>query len=94
MHLAHLIPLLALAAAAPSKRAEPAPLLSPGKEAKVIPGRYIVKMKDHVGASVLSDVVQSLAAEPDQTYHHLFKGFATKLDEAGLKALREHPDVS
>ncbi|KAG6016052.1 hypothetical protein E4U54_002415 [Claviceps lovelessii] len=93
MHLARLLPLLTLAAATPSKRAEPAPLLSHGKDAKIIPGKYIVKLKDHVDASGFSSVVESLAAKPEQTYDSVFKGFATTLDEAGLKSLREHPDV-
>ncbi|KAG5942310.1 hypothetical protein E4U53_007259 [Claviceps sorghi] len=93
MHLAHLLPLLSLAAAAPSKRAEPAPLLAPGENAKVIPGKYIVKLKDHADASGLGDVVNSLADKPEQTYDGVFKGFAAKLDEAGLEALRGHPDI-
>ncbi|KAG5930360.1 hypothetical protein E4U42_001875, partial [Claviceps africana] len=93
MHLARLLPLLTLAAAASSKRAEPAPLHAPVEDAKVIAGKYIVKLKDHAGASGLSDVVKSLAEKPEQTYDGVFKGFAAKLDEAGLKALREHPDV-
>ncbi|KAG5984610.1 hypothetical protein E4U55_004052 [Claviceps digitariae] len=93
MHISHLLPLLTLAAAAPSKRAEPAPLLVPGENAKVIPGKYIVKLKDHVDASGLSGVVTSLGGDPEHTYDSVFKGFATTLDDAGLKALREHPDI-
>nr|AAB62277.2 protease [Epichloe typhina subsp. poae] len=93
MHLARLLPLLALAAAAPALRDAPAELLTPSDNSTVIPGKYIVKMKDDVGASGFSDVVKSLAAEPHLTYDSIFRGFATELDEAGLKALREHPDV-
>ncbi|QPH15795.1 hypothetical protein C2857_000292 [Epichloe festucae Fl1] len=93
MHLARLLPLLALAAAAPALRDAPAELLTPSDNSTVIPGKYIVKMKDSVGASGFSGVVKSLAAEPHLTYDSIFRGFATELDEAGLKALREHPDV-
>ncbi|KAG6008102.1 hypothetical protein E4U21_004984 [Claviceps maximensis] len=94
MHLSSLLPLLVLAAASPAKKAEPAALLAPGENAKVIAGKYIVKLKDHVDASGLSGVVKSLlAGEPEQTYDGVFKGFATTLDEAGLKSLQEHPDI-
>jgi len=93
MYLARLLPLLALAAAAPALRDGLAELLIPSDNSTVIPGKYIVKLKDSVGASGFSDVVKSLAAEPHLTYDSIFRGFATELDEAGLKALREHPDV-
>ncbi|GAB0136708.1 putative subtilisin-like protease [Epichloe bromicola] len=93
MHLARLLPLLALAAAAPALRDGLAELLIPDDNSTVIPGKYIVKLKDSVGASGSSDVVKTLATEPHLTYDSIFKGFATELDEAGLQALREHPDV-
>lgn len=95
MRLSTLLPLLPIVAAAPAtKRAEPAPLLVPRDNSTVIHGKYIVKMKSHAGSSLLNNVMDLFPGDAHHVYNNLFKGFAANLDEAGLKALRDHPDVS
>lgn len=86
--------LLPLAFAAPARRAEPAPLLKP-RGAKLIEGKFIVKMKDEISASVLDEAMTTFEGEADQVWDVPgFKGFASTLDDAAIQTLQNHPDVS
>lgn len=81
----------AAATTTPARTTEPgvAALLTPDN-ARVIPGRYIVKMRE--GAEV------SVAAAAYDTLHSYtasgFKGFAAVLSAEELEAVRRDPDVS
>ncbi|POR37767.1 Subtilase serine protease [Tolypocladium paradoxum] len=93
MRLSALVALLPLAAAAPARRAEPAPLLVPGGDAQLIADKFIVKFRDGSALSVVEDALRSLAGEADHVYSNLLSGFSATLDKATLDALRDHPDV-
>lgn len=96
--LATLLALLPLALAAPAlpKRDAPAPLIR-SRNAQLIPGKYIVKMKDEVTTASLQDFINDVAdsASVDHVYKasSAFRGFAGRLDAQSLAALRDHPDV-
>ncbi|CAM1505947.1 Fc.00g115840.m01.CDS01 [Cosmosporella sp. VM-42] len=92
MHVLSILTLSSLALAAPAihERAEPAALLMPrGANAKVIPGRYIVKMKD--GAEIARTAKTYKARH---TYgSRKFKGFAAALSDTELEEIRKNPHV-
>ena len=95
MRLSILLGLLPMVLAAPAKRSEPAPLLTPRSEAEsLIADKYIVKFKD---ASALSALENALSILPEDDVEHVFKntfrGFSGHLDEETLNVLRDHPDV-
>ncbi|CAK7238407.1 hypothetical protein SEUCBS140593_010657 [Sporothrix eucalyptigena] len=97
MHsLAALLAFLPLALAAPAlpKRDSPAPLIR-NTEAKLIPNKYIVKMKDGLSTASLQDAIKSTTAQVDHVYQASpsFRGFALHLNAQGLDDLRNHPDV-
>ncbi len=95
MHAISLLTLLPLVLAAPAntRRAEPAPLLRP-RGAELIPGQYIVKLKDGVSTASLDDTLSILPGEAKHVYTAAgFTGFASKLDKATLEAVQNHPDV-
>jgi hypothetical protein len=88
-----LLALLPIVMAAPSKRAFPAPVLVP-RDAQLVEGKYIIKMKSGAGSSSVSSAISSIAADADQTYTHSFKGFAASLSPQELEKLRNDPNVS
>ncbi|KAM5361425.1 hypothetical protein ACJZ2D_013115 [Fusarium nematophilum] len=92
MRTATLLPLLPLALAAPTKRAEPAPILRP-RGVQLVDGKYIVKMKTGVQAASVSSAVSSIEADADYTYENSFRGFAASLSDKELKNLQDDPNV-
>ncbi|KAJ3521368.1 hypothetical protein NM208_g13321 [Fusarium decemcellulare] len=92
MRSATLLALLPLAFAAPSKRAEPAPILRP-RGSKLVDGKFIVKMKSGVQTASVSTAVSSIEADADYTYSKSFTGFAASLKEGELEKLRNDPNV-
>lgn len=93
MRTATLLALLPLAFAAPSKRAEPAPVLRP-RGVQLVDGKYIVKMKSGVRATSVSSAVSSIEADADYTYSKSFNGFAATLKEDEIEKLKHDPNVS
>lgn len=93
MRLSALLAVLPLVAAAPAKRAEPAPLLVPRGDAQLIADKYIVKFRDGSALSTLEDALKALTGEADHVYSNVFSGFSATLDKAALDTLRDHPDV-
>ncbi|KIH89792.1 proteinase T precursor [Sporothrix brasiliensis 5110] len=87
---------VALAAPALPKRDSPAPLIR-SRNANLIPGKYIVKMKDGIPAATLQDAIDTAdSAQVDHVYKAdgaSFRGFALRLDSQGLANLRDHPGV-
>ncbi|KPM34788.1 Cuticle-degrading protease [Neonectria ditissima] len=92
MRTATLLALLPLALAAPSRRAEPAPVLRP-RGVKLVDGKYIVKMKSGVNTASVSTAVSSIQADADYTYSSSFDGFAASLSGSELEKLRNDPNV-
>ncbi|POR39763.1 Cuticle-degrading protease [Tolypocladium paradoxum] len=92
MRAATLLALLPLAIAAPAKRASPAPVIVP-RNAQLVEGKYIVKMKDQVKSESMHAAIEDIAANADYTYSHSFNGFAASLSDEELKNLRDNPDV-
>ncbi|RYP54759.1 hypothetical protein DL769_010297 [Monosporascus sp. CRB-8-3] len=93
MRTAAILSLLPLAFAAPAKRAEPAPLLKP-RGVDLIEGKFIVKMKDQITASVLDETVSTFQKDAEHVWNVPgFKGFAAALDDAAVEQLQNHPDV-
>jgi subtilisin family serine protease len=77
-----LIPVLAAAALLPAA----------GAVAQVVPGRYIVVLKDT--APHASDVAAAHRVVPTSVYTHALKGFAAELPDAAVKALAKNPHVA
>ncbi|GAW24938.1 hypothetical protein ANO14919_145340 [Xylariales sp. No.14919] len=93
MRSAALLAALPLALAAPSKRASPAPLLKP-RNADVIEGKYIVKMKSGAGIKVLEAHKGLVSSKVDYTYNsHKFFGFAASMTAEEVENLQNMPDV-
>ncbi|KND91783.1 Cuticle-degrading protease [Tolypocladium ophioglossoides CBS 100239] len=92
MRAATLLALLPLAIAAPSKRASPAPVIVL-RNAQLVEGKFIIKMKDQVKTTSVSTAVEGIAANADYTYSHSFNGFAASLSPEELEKLRGNPDV-
>ncbi|KAK9775386.1 putative Cuticle-degrading protease [Seiridium cardinale] len=94
---AAILSLLPLAFAAPAtKRAGgPAPLLKPRDVGdNLIPGQYIVKMKEGMQVSSVDDALNLFAGDAEHEWKTgEFKGFAAKLDDVALDAIANHPDV-
>jgi hypothetical protein len=95
MHVSLLLSLLPAVLAAPkAKRSEPAPLIVPrGDPADLIPGQYIVKLRDDSPFSVLDDAMRLFPNDADQIYNGTFNGFAAKLSESDVEALRDDINV-
>ncbi len=90
-----LLSLLPLALAAPTvKRDQPAPILRT-RNAELIDGKYIVKMKEGMSTATLETALDVVpGSEVDHVYNTPgFRGFAISLDAKGLEALQNHPDV-
>ena len=94
MYAIALLSLLPLALAAPAPIAEPAPIIEP-RGAAVIPGKYIVKLKEGVSEDALTATIGKLGSfKTDHVYKAgSFKGFASKLDAATLEVLQNDPRV-
>ncbi|KAH9983982.1 hypothetical protein F4779DRAFT_624488, partial [Xylariaceae sp. FL0662B] len=92
MRSAAFLSLLSLAFAAPTKRAEPAPLLKP-RGSQLIEGKYIVKLYDNSAISALEDTMSIFTADADHVYNvEGFKGFAASLTAEDLETIKSHPD--
>lgn len=63
--------------------------------AQLIPGRYIVKLKDGASESALQNAIKQLkSSRADHVYRAgRFKGFAAKLSPQVLDAVSKLPDV-
>ncbi|XWW96256.1 hypothetical protein V2A60_004229 [Cordyceps javanica] len=92
MRSSTLLALLPLAFAAPATRSGSAPVLVP-RGAKVIEGKYIVKMKDNVDAGARVSMISSIAADADHTYSSSFHGFSASLTPEELEKLKNDPSV-
>ncbi len=92
MRSSTLLALLPFAFAAPATRSGPAPILVP-RGAKVIDGKYIVKMKDSVGAKAMDSAISSISANADHTYTS-FNGFSASLTTEEVEKLKNDPSVS
>lgn len=86
-----LIP-LAVVASPTQERNGLAPLHVPSGDP--ITGSYIVKFRDGIAASSMSDQLQSVISSADHIYSDLFQGFAGKLDAKTLRDLRRNANVS
>jgi len=93
-----LVPLLALAAACSSD--QPNPLATPAAPAAAKAGRYIVVMKSgtfagprHSISASISRVAGEQAVAPDFVYSTALQGFAARLTDPQLAALRADPRV-
>lgn len=86
--------MLALAAAIAASAVALAPLHEHlGSSARIVPGKFIVKMKDDVSQAA-SNEVESLMGSVDYVYNVTpFKAFTGRLSLAALDSLREHPGV-
>ncbi|KAK1985826.1 subtilase [Colletotrichum cereale] len=95
MHAATLLALLPLAAvAAPSKRAQPAPLIKP-RGATLVAGKYIVRLKNEAKTSALQSVMSTFSADADHVYNfgNALRGFASSLNATEIEKLQNDPDV-
>jgi subtilisin family serine protease len=92
MRAATLLALLPLAAAAPARRSSPAPILRP-RDAQLVEGKFIVRMKSESMKASVMTAVSSIAAEADYTYSKAFNGFAASLSQSELEDLQNNPDV-
>ncbi|KAI1828383.1 subtilisin-like protease PR1K [Xylaria intraflava] len=92
MRSAAVLATIPLALAAPSaKRASPAPLLTP-RNAEVIQGKYIVKLK--TGSDSLEAHTNLISSKTDHTYSAgTFSGFAASLTAEEIETLQNMPDV-
>ncbi|KAK5997458.1 Cuticle-degrading protease [Cladobotryum mycophilum] len=80
------------------KRDEPAPLLIPRGESKIIADHYIVKLKDGSGLAALdggglNNGLDLPSVSTKHVYRSVFRGFSGTFNKATLKSLRDHPDV-
>jgi subtilisin family serine protease len=73
-----------------------APLLSKVAGGKYIDGAYIVVLKQSVGNvdGPVNDIIQRFSIKADFRYQHALKGFAGKLPQAVVDALRADPRVA
>ncbi|KAI1811322.1 peptidase S8/S53 domain-containing protein [Poronia punctata] len=93
MRSAAILAALPLVLAAPSKRASPAPLVKP-RNAEIIDGKYIVKMKSTIGVQALESHKSLISAKADYTYKsHKFVGFAASLTADEVEKLQNSADV-
>ncbi|PFH59833.1 hypothetical protein XA68_11782 [Ophiocordyceps unilateralis] len=75
------------------EREEPAPLHKAADEDKVIPGKYIVRLKNGTDSSHRDEVLGRLSAGTDHVYRGGFHGFARSLDERELEVMLNHEHV-
>ncbi|UNI24386.1 hypothetical protein JDV02_010136 [Purpureocillium takamizusanense] len=91
MRAVALLALFPFSFASPTKRSSPAPVLIP-QNAKVIDGKYIVKMRSGENNAV-SAAVESITAHADYIYSHSFHGFAASLTKEEVEKLKNNPHV-
>lgn len=98
MHFSTVLAFLPLALGAPATGGpidKRAPLIQArGLNANVVPGKYIVKLKSGASEDVLTKLVGKVKNKSDHVYKGAFKGFAGKISDAELDAIRSSPDVS
>jgi len=91
-----LLALLPLAIAAPTTSGpidKRAPIIQ-ARSGQVIPGKYIVKLKDSAAESALNAVIAKLGkTKATHVFKGKFKGVASSLDDATLSAIQSLPDV-
>ncbi|KAK5659830.1 hypothetical protein OQA88_13293 [Cercophora sp. LCS_1] len=86
---------LALAAPAPGPIDRRAPIIQP-RGADIIPGKYIVKLKDGASDAALSNAIGKIKkGKPQYVYKGAgkFKGFAGAIQDADLSEIQALPDV-
>jgi len=91
-----LLALLPLALAAPSGPIDRrAPIIQP-RGVQIVPGKYIVKLKDGASDAALTAAVAKLpkGKNPNFVYKGKFKGFASEIDDATLETIQALPEVS
>ncbi|PHH81253.1 hypothetical protein CDD82_1192 [Ophiocordyceps australis] len=86
-----LVPLV-LAAPRPMRRSALAPLIVP-RDAQLVEGSYIVRMKAEAAEQSISSTMELLSAPPAFTYTDAFNGFAGSLTPEELETIRANPDV-
>ncbi len=83
---------------APENSSSPplAPLYIPSQGPEAVAGSYIVVMKDSVADvdAEVAGISQLLRVKADFTYKHAIKGFAAKLPQTAVDALRADPRVA
>ena len=95
MHLSTFLAFLPLVLGAPGTlHTRRAPIVSP-KGARIVPGSYIVKLKNGAADSVLEEAVGKLGSvKADHVFKTGdFRGFASKIDDATLDILQSLPNV-
>jgi subtilisin family serine protease len=95
MHALALLALVPLALGAPAPAPAAAPIISP-RGAQVIPGKYIVKLKEGAASGMVDSIVSKLGStKPSHLYKgDGFRGFASKLDSKLLDLVARLPEVS
>jgi len=92
MRAATLLALLPFAAAAPSKRSSPAPVIAP-RGASLIEGKYIVRMKSDAISTASESAISSIEADADYHYKQGFQGFAASLTPKEVEKMQNDPNV-
>ncbi|KAL2173675.1 serine protease [Thermothelomyces heterothallicus CBS 202.75] len=69
-----------------------APILT-ARAGQVVPGKYIIKLRDGASDDVLEAAIGKLRSKADHVYRGKFRGFAGKLEDDVLDAIRLLPEV-
>jgi hypothetical protein len=97
MKLAALLPFLPFALGSPAlskRQGGPAPILR-SRDARLLPNKYIVKLKPGSSTEALSKALDLFPGDAERVYtSDAFKGFATSLDSKSLTAIQNSNDVS
>ncbi len=91
MYAFTLLAILPLAAAVPSPIVPRAPVLEV-RGAEIVPGKYIVKMKDGTSTAALNKAVAKIG-KTSHVYTGGFKGFAGHIDDKTLEEIQSLPEV-
>ncbi|KAL0934924.1 serine protease precursor [Colletotrichum truncatum] len=95
MHAATILALLPLAAlAAPSRRAQPAPLIKP-RGVTLVADKYIVRLKNDAKAGALEAAMSTFSADADHVYNfgNSLRGFSTTLNASEIETLQHDPSI-
>lgn len=77
-----------------TKRDEPAPLhISGAPGARLIANKYMVKFKEDADMKMVENAMGKLKTNADHTFLDVFKGFAARLEQKEVDALRNLPAV-
>ncbi|TQN65322.1 Cuticle-degrading protease [Colletotrichum shisoi] len=89
-----LLPLAAVAVAAPSRRAQPAPLIKP-RGGTLVADKYIVRLRNDAGTGAMRTAMAAFTADADHVYSFggAWRGFSSTLNASEVAALRDDPDV-